>query len=103
VPKVAAIAKLTATAGKRDDLLSAMAELVAATEDEPGTELYVMNAAANDADAVWFYEIYTDDGALAAHSSSDAMKRIGAKLAGLVAGPMELHVLRPVAGKGISV
>lgn len=101
MPKVAVIAKITALPGKRDELVAVLAELITATNDESGTLLYAMNTEKANADAVWFYELYTDDDALGSHSTSDAMKAVGKKLAGVVGGPPELYVLDPVGGKGL--
>ena len=51
--------------------------------------------------AIYFYERYTDQAALAAHGSSDAMKAVGPKLKGLTAGRPEITMLTPVAAKGV--
>ena len=101
--KVGVAAKLTAAAGKRDELVSAMGELVKAVDDEPGTLVYVMLTDTKDEDVVWFFELYEDEDAMKAHSRSDTMKAVGGKLGGLVGGAPELHVLTPVAGKGVSL
>ena len=78
MPKVAAIAKLTAAEGQRDALVKVMDQLIDAAADEAGTEIYVLHLVAKNQDVIWFYELYTDNDALAAHSSSDTMKAIGA-------------------------
>lgn len=102
--KPAVIAKVTAAPGKRPELLDVMGGLFAAAEAEAGTEVYVMHADAGNDDVVWFYELYADQDALGAHSTSDSMKAVGAKLAGLVTpGGFELTFLSPVRAKGISV
>jgi quinol monooxygenase YgiN len=101
VAKVSVIARLTAKEGKRDPLVEALKELVAATEAEPGTQIYAMSVSTTEPEVVWFYELYTDQAGLAAHGGSDAMKAVGAKLAGLVAGAPELHVCDPVVAKGL--
>lgn len=101
--KVAAIAKLTAAEGQRDALVKVMEQLIDAAEAEAGTELYILNLDAAEADAIWFYELYTDNDALSAHSGSDTMKAIGAQLGGLVAGRPELHFLTPHRGVGVDL
>lgn len=101
--KVAAVAKLTAAEGKRDELVKVMEQLVDAAEAEAGTELYVLNLDAAEADVVWFYELYTDNDALTAHSKSDTMKAVGGQLKDLLAGRAELHFLTPVRGVGVSL
>jgi len=101
--KVAAVVRLTAAPGKRGELIATLGALVKAVAGEPGTEVYAMHTERDSPDAVWFYELYADDAAFATHSGSDAMKEVGPKLAGLVAGAFEIHMLEPVAGKGLAL
>ncbi len=101
--KVALIAKLVAQDGKRDELLAALKGLSAQVEDEPGTEVYVINADAADQNTVWSFEVYADQAALGAHGSSDAMKAAGAQFATLLAAPLEISFLEPLTAKGVSL
>lgn len=98
--QVAMIAKLVARDGQRAELAAALQPMLEHVESEPGTLQYVLHEDAQDANALWFYELYTDDAALGAHGSSDAMKAMGASLGGLLGAAPELHMLRPVGGKG---
>jgi quinol monooxygenase YgiN len=101
MPKVAVIAKITALPGLRDEVAAVLSEVAEATNDEPGTLFYAMNLDKADADVIWFYEVYTDDAALAAHGGSDAMKAAGGKLRDKAAGRPELHIAELVGGKGL--
>ncbi len=100
---VAVIAKFTTAPGKRDEVVDALREIVAAARDEPGTLIYSMHVDKAAEDVIWFYELYTDDAALAAHGGSEAMKAVGPKLAGKTAGRAELFLLDPVEAKGLPV
>lgn len=101
VGRIAVIAKLTARPGARDQLLAALEPLVGHARDgEEGTLVYIPHTEAEDPDAVWFYELYRDAEALGAHRSSPVMREVGAALAGLLAGPPEIHVLSPRPGAG---
>lgn len=100
--KVAAMAKLVAHDGKGDELVAAFDEMFAQIENEPGTEVYVLNRSTSDPNTFWFYELYTDMDALTAHGSSDAMKRAGAAFGGLLSSS-ELVFGEPVRAKGLSV
>ena len=72
--KTALLAKLTAKDGQRDALLAVIADLgMKNVSGEPGTEVYAAHKDQNDANVVWFYEMYTDGDALAAHGGSDGM------------------------------
>src|SRR5262245_6419416 len=99
---LAYIVKLRTVAGKRDDVLAAMGPLVDATEDEPGTLVYVMHADTTDPDVIWFYERYVDQDALTAHMGSAAMAEAGGKLGGLLAAAPEMTPAEVVRSKGES-
>ncbi|MDQ1402721.1 MAG: hypothetical protein QOG03_1037 [Actinomycetota bacterium] len=99
--KMAVVAKLVAKEGRGDDLAKAMAPMMEAVESEGGTEVYVMHRSAQEPDAVWFYELYTDADANAAHSASDTMKLMFTALADIIGGRPEITVLEPVGGKGL--
>jgi quinol monooxygenase YgiN len=101
MPKLAVIAKITALPGLRDEVVAVLSDVVAASKDEPGTLLYAMNVDRSEADVVWFYELYSDEAALAAHGGSEAMKAAGGKLRDKAAGRPELHLLDLVDGKGL--
>ncbi len=102
--KPALLAKLTAKEGQRDDLLAVIADLgIRNVSGEPGTEIYAAHKDSGDENVVWFYELYTDKDALAAHGSSDAMKEFGKATGQYMAGRPELIFLEPVAAKGIDL
>ena len=101
--KVAVVAKMTAASGKRDELVEALGSLHEAVAGEEGTEVYAVHLDAADADVVWFYELYRDGDALAAHGTSEAMKAIGPRLASVLAGRPELSFLTPVRAKGLEL
>jgi quinol monooxygenase YgiN len=103
MPKVAELAKLTAREGKRDELLEALAAMVAQAESEPGTEVYVFHADAHDDVTVWSYELYADQSARDAHGASPAMAEIGPRVGPLLAGAPELIKLVPVVGTGVEI
>jgi quinol monooxygenase YgiN len=101
--KVALLAKMTAAAGKRDELVEAFGPLYDAVAGEEGTEVYALHLDAADADVVWFYELYRDSDALAAHGTSEAMKALGPQLATLLAAKPELIFLTPARAKGLEL
>lgn len=103
MPRIAAIVKLTAQAGKRDELVSALKPLVDGVADEPGTLAYALHTSNSEDDVVWFYELYSDQAALDTHSSSDTMKAAMPALAGLLGGRPEMHYCTPVGGKGLDL
>ena len=103
MPKVAVAAKITAKSGQRDALVEAFKPMLDHVGSEAGTELYLLTKDTKDPDVVWFWELYADQDALTAHSTSDKMKEVGATLGALMAGRAELAFLEPVGGKGVAV
>jgi quinol monooxygenase YgiN len=101
MPNVAVLAKISAQPGKRDEVVAALAPMIEAVKEEPGTLVYAMHTDNADADVVWFYELYDSQDSLAAHGGSQAMKEAGGRLAGLVGGRPELFMLTPVGAKGL--
>ncbi len=95
------IVKLTCTEGRSEELETELAKLIEASNEEAGLEIY---SAHRDADNVyWFFELYTDDAAVAAHGKSDSMRTAMAAVGGLLAAAPEVHRLTPVAAKGIDI
>ena len=103
MPKVAMVAKLTAVEGKREDLAAALEKIFPAVEQESGTEVYALHEDLGDPNVLWFYELYTDNDALGAHGSSDAMKEMLGGLGGLIGAAPEMSIVQPRRAKGIAI
>ena len=101
--KTAAFVKLVAHPGKRDELAAAMREMFPAVGDEDGTLIYALHLDKNDDNAVWVFELYRDDDALAAHSGSDAMKGLLGSLPPLLAEPPVMAFTTPTDAKGFDI
>jgi quinol monooxygenase YgiN len=101
VSKVAAIAKLTAQPGKRDELANGLNVMLDQVQGEEGTLAYILHNDNAEADALWFYELYTEQSALDAHMGSETYKGLGPVIGSLLAGRPELHFVTPLGGKGL--
>lgn len=99
--KIAVIAKLKANEGQREALVAALQAGLQTVEGESGTLLYILHEDPADEQALWFYEMYADQAAGEAHSSSDGYKALGPAIRPFLAGRPELTFLRPVGGKGL--
>jgi quinol monooxygenase YgiN len=99
---IAIFTRLTARAGRREDLLTAFAPLLEAVAGEPGTEVFTMHAARDDADVVLFYERYRDEAALAVHRESDAVRAVVPRLADLLVAPPEITYASPTGERSAS-
>ena len=100
--KVCLLAKIVAHDGKADELVAAFDSMFAHVEQEPGTEVYVLNRSAQDPDVFFFYELYTDGDALTAHGGSEAMKA-AAPIFGPLIKESEMIVGEPVKAVGLSI
>lgn len=99
--KISVIARIPALVGKRAELVQALQQALDNVQGEEGTLMYILHEDVKDENALWFYELYADQAALDAHSTSPGMKALGPALAGLVAGRPELTIVKPVGGKGL--
>ena len=96
---VAVVARLRAAKGRGDALAELLTEQAAVVlADEPGCLVYRVHRAADDPEAFLFYELYADSAAFDAHRASPhlATYRRRREGEGLVAGPAEVHVYRPI-------
>jgi len=101
--KTSSFVKLVAQPGQRDELLSALREMLPAVQQEEGTEIYSFHRDRSDDNTVWIFEMYSDDAALALHSSSEALKDLLGALATLVAEPPLMVFATPDAAKGFDI
>jgi quinol monooxygenase YgiN len=90
--EIAVYAKLVAKPNRREELLHALEPLMrSAIETEPGTEVYAVHLDPENADAIWFYEIFTDDAAQAAHRANEEKAHdVGALVQDLLAAPVDV-------------
>lgn len=99
--KTSLIARLVCTDGKTEEFERELAALIEASNEEAGLEIY---SAHRDVDNVyWFFELYTDDEAVAAHGKGEAMAKVISSSGQLLAAPPEIHRLVPVVAKGLDL
>jgi len=99
--QVAVVARIPAAPGKRDELAKALQMALDNAADEPGTTFYILHEDSKDADALWMYELYTDQAALDAHQASDGFKALGPAITPFLGGRPELTFMTPLGGKGL--
>jgi quinol monooxygenase YgiN len=101
--KTSMFVKLTTKPGLRADLLAALDKMLLAVNEEAGTEIYAFNLDTTDENALWIYELYSSDEAMAAHSGSDAMMVLLTEVGDLLGDAPLMVLTTPVGGKGIGV
>ena len=97
---VTVMAKLKIQPGKEAAFEGAAGELLAHVKlNEPGTLTYVLHRSTADPTEYVYYEVYTDQAALAAHGSSAPMQKFFGAIGGMVAGRPEITLYDEVDGK----
>jgi quinol monooxygenase YgiN len=93
------IGKMTAVAGKRDELIAILLEGIA---DMPGCLSYIVATEETDANAIWITEAWDSKESHQASLSLPAVKAAIAKAKPLIAGFGERFVTTPVGGHGLA-
>ncbi|HZG56631.1 antibiotic biosynthesis monooxygenase family protein [Paenibacillus sp.] len=97
--KFAMCGKIQAQPGQGGALASILLEAAEACKSAPGCELYLVNVAAEDPDAVWVMELWADEASHAASLRNEKTLGLISKARPLIAG-IEPHRLRPLGGLG---
>ena len=71
MPRVAITARVTVKEGKAGEYVAAFVPLIEQADKEPGTLIYAVHRSNSDPHVFWTTEVYADDAAFAAHSSSE--------------------------------
>lgn len=100
--KLSLTATLTCQDGKTDEFDVALATLIEASEEEPGLEIYSAHRVPDTNDYV-FFELYTDEDALAVHGKGPEMRSAMGALGALLAGAPAITMLTPVVAKGMEL
>lgn len=82
-------------AGKRDQLVEALRPAIAAVHQEPGCELYAIHDAPDG--TIVMIEKWTSVRDLDDHGAGEAVRSLNASLEGLLASPVEVTRLAPLA------
>ena len=99
--KISLIAKLPCAEGQNEGFEAALADMIAASNEEAGLEIY--SAHKGDDNNYWFFELYTDQAAVEAHGKGDGMKAAMRAIGAFMAGAPEVHKLEPVVAKGMDI
>lgn len=92
VEKMIVIAKLKVQEGKGADLEKVVNDILPKVKTEEGTLVYNFQRSKKDPTVYVFYEKYTDQEALAAHSGTPHFKEMSAALGSLLAAPPEIEM-----------
>jgi quinol monooxygenase YgiN/mannose-6-phosphate isomerase-like protein (cupin superfamily) len=96
--RVARYAKLTAATGRGEELADALLRAAEMLESEPGCELYLVNRAFDDPDAIWVTELWRDRDALERSIESEEARANVERVKAMLAAPPELVELVPLGG-----
>jgi quinol monooxygenase YgiN len=93
--------KLTAHPGQGDALAGLLLEAASIMPGDPECELYVVNRAPDEPDAVWVYEVWTSRDAHAASLTNEAVRDVIQLAMPLIADMSARVELQPAGGKGL--
>lgn len=94
--------KLTATPGRRDELLEILLEAAEVVDGVAGARLYLLNVADDDPAGVFVYELWDSAEAHRASLEVEAVRATISRAMPLLLGPPSGHVmLTPVGGLGM--
>jgi quinol monooxygenase YgiN len=97
---VTVIATLKVKSGSEAAFETAAQEMIAHVKaNEPGTLTYVFHRAAGDPTQFAVYEVYTDQTALAAHSSSETLQKFFGTIGGMLDGRPAITMYEQIGGK----
>jgi quinol monooxygenase YgiN len=99
--KLSLIAKLPCAEGQNEEFEAALADLIIASNEEAGLEIYSAHKGADN--NYWFFELYTDQAAVDIHGKGDGMKIAMRAIGAFMSGAPEVHRLEPVVAKGMDI
>ncbi|WP_104174477.1 putative quinol monooxygenase [Arthrobacter sp. Y81] len=88
-------AAFTPKDGTYDQVVAALSPAIAEVHEEPGCQLYAIHESPNG--QIMMIEKWESAELLDAHGAGDAVKRLNASLEGLLAEPVEVTRLVPIA------
>jgi quinol monooxygenase YgiN len=93
-------AKFKIATGREEEALTMLRGLAAKVEElEPGVLVYMVHRPATDPNTVFFFEVYADDAALAAHGQQPHLAELRTAFqGGLFAPPVEIVKLDQIGG-----
>jgi quinol monooxygenase YgiN len=93
--------KAPAEPGRRDALLGVLLEAAETLGDMPECELYIVNTAPDESDAIWVTELWASKEAHARSLERDDLRALIQRGRPLIAGMGEQVRLTPVGGKAL--
>ncbi|MDF2856174.1 MAG: antibiotic biosynthesis monooxygenase [Neobacillus sp.] len=94
--------KLIAKEGERGTLLEILLEAASSMESLSECELYVVNVSEEDPNAVFVYEVWSNEGAHQASLSLEVTQTLIHRAKPIIAGMERISTLQPMGGKGLS-
>lgn len=93
--------KLIANEGERGTLIEILLEAASSMESLKECELYVVNVSEEDPNAVFVYEVWSNEGAHQASLSLEVTQTLISRAKPIMAGMERISTLQPMGGKGL--
>ena len=91
-----AVLQLRAHPGRRDEVVSLLRNYANTLDGEPGTVLFAVALDPGDEDAIWLWEEFADENAVAGHFRHDFFRALQLEMADLLREPAAARPLTPV-------
>ncbi len=101
--KFSVIAMAVAAPGQADAVADRLTRAVDEMHTESGTEIYSAHRDTQDERTFWFFELYTDRAAMTDHARGEPLRELLADLRPLLEKSGQVHVMNPLAAKGLAV
>ena len=102
MPRYGLYTKFVARAGQRDALVALLLEAARGMEGSVECEVYVVNTAPDEAEAIWVTEVWASKEAHAASLTLPETRTAITRAMPLMAGVTQQITVEPVGGKGIA-
>lgn len=94
--RVGLLVRLQAQPGRRAALLDVLHRYIDGLDEEPGTEVFVLQLDPDDADIVWIYEVFRDESAQEEHQTSAGFARLMQEMPDLLGNPPGVLRMNPL-------
>lgn len=95
------VGRLTAQAGRRDELVAQLLRAAELLGEAPGCELYVVSISPTEPDDVWVFEAWRSKADHAASLSMPAIRDLISRSRPLIAAMADSIPLVPIGGRGL--
>lgn len=100
--KFSLFGKFTVQEGERDTMVDILLEAADSLKDIPECEVYLVNISESEQNAVYVYEVWSNENAHQASLTLEATKTLIERAKPIITGMERISTLKTMGGKGIT-